>query len=116
MLGLASRAHVRGKVLGGLADLPIAIDQCRRERRIDLRSAERRKSQHCTTTDVRLVVTRIENDRQASLVADGAERSDGGFAYQWVGSGCTQFAQQPQHVVVDNFLFARCPRRRLYHQ
>lgn len=103
------------KVFCGLSNLPIAVDQCGRERRINFRPAEWREGQNGASTDVRLVRARIQDDRQSTLVADGTQRGDGGFANERIGCSCTEFAQHRYDVLVDGLLLTRRPRRRFDH-
>ena len=105
-----------GKVFCGLANLPIAVDQRCRQRRLDLGPAERCERQNCAPTDVRLVSTRGEDDGQPAIIADGAQRGNGGFAHEWIGCGSAKLTQHQQHVVADGLLLTGCPRRRFDHR
>ena len=104
------------KVFRGLSNLPIAVDERCSERRIDLGPAERCERQNRSPTNVRLVRARIQDDCQPTLVADGTQRGDGGFAYEWIGCGAAKLTQQQQNVVADVFVFTGCPRCRFDHR
>src|SRR4051812_8652009 len=106
---------VRGAhdVFGGLAHLPIAVGERSLQGGLDIVAVEWRQRQDSPSSDGRLVGAAVKNRRQASNVADGTERGNARFAHQRIMRPDAQIDQGRQHVVVDHYVLAACPRRGL---
>lgn len=98
-------------VLGGLANLPVAVLQRCCDRRVDRGSAERGQRQDRPTAHGGLVGATGEDGGQPALVADGPQRCDRRFAHQRVVVRGGQLHERFDGR--DRDLFATGPRRRL---
>ena len=79
-----------------------------------MQSHEKTLRQHGATADVRLVLDRDENRRQAARVADRSERGRSRLAHEPVGCTGGECDQPVERRVVGALVLAACPRRDLH--
>ena len=101
--GQSDHGRRRREVLGGLADLPVAVGEGPLEGGGDLGGPgvlgrhERGQRQHGTPADRRLVGRRGEDGVEPAVVADGPERGHRGLAHERLAPGAGAAGETDEH-------------------